>query len=80
MILKLIFFILFIIILFLLFFWISKYKITFIQEHFSNIALYDNIYITNTINNNVICIETSGKDGFYISIKSVNFIFICVCL
>ena len=70
MILKLIFFILFIIILFLLFFWISKYKIPFIQEHFSNIALYDNIYITNTINNNVICIETSGKDGFYISMTT----------
>lgn len=70
MILKIIFFILFIIILFLFFFWVTKRKIPFIQEHFSNISLYDNIYITNTVNNNVICIETSGSQGFNISMTS----------
>lgn len=69
MILKLIFFVIFIIILFLLFFWFSKHKIPSI-EHYSNISLYDNIYITNTINTNVICIESKGKDGLFLSMTS----------
>ena len=66
---KILYIFIFIIILFLIFFLISKKKL-YVRENFSNVSIYENIYITNTINDNIICIEADGLDGIYISMTS----------
>jgi len=62
------FLLLFLFVLFLLFFFISKRKIP-ILEYYTPTTLYDGIYIINTVSTKVICIETNENDGLQISIK-----------
>ena len=60
---------LFLFILLLLFFLLSKHKISS-YEYYTPTSLVDGIYITNTINSNVICLETNDTMGINISMKN----------
>ena len=68
MILKFFILLLFLFILFLCFFILSKQKISF-YEYYTPKTLYDGFYITNTVSTKVICIEVNGINGLKVSMK-----------